>query len=635
MSHYRKSIIFKITIFFLLFGLTLLATMVTTFLVISKDDIEKETYEKLILSGEMIANKFEIYRTAVESRAIALASTGSLLTNEDVKNRLYVKSLLNQPSIAGGGIWPEPYSIDSKKEKNAIYFSRSNDTVLHYDDTYNDKDGLAYFKESSYNNLRFLPKDTPVWSHSYIDPLTKVHMSTVSVPMYKDSKFFGVSTIDIDMSYVEARLKEIAKKIGGYAFTLDRDNSVIAFTNEGDIPKSTTIDYLQSSPIKNALNSINNSLLAGNDTLVKTILRKSPNMSKSDAVHISEILNRKRHHDNNHIFHETFEIENDSFLNQNSFGLIYAIAANNWKLGFVIPFDVAFMQAHDILKQLILISLSVTLIITFLGYIIIKRVVVNPITHISNQLIADKNNNILELVPIVTDQHGEIGTMVSTLNNRTGALQENYKTVLNLQKEIEETQKEVVFTMGAIGESRSKETGNHVKRVAEYSKTLAKHYGLPDDECEMLKQASPMHDIGKVAIPDSILNKPGRFNDEERKIMDTHAKLGYEMLKHSERPLLKMAETVAYEHHEKWDGSGYPRGFKGEQIHIYGRITALADVFDALGSSRVYKAAWDDEKIFKLFKDERGKHFEPKLIDIFFEHIDEFLSIRDKFKDVS
>ncbi len=207
------------------------------------------------------------------------------------------------------------------------------------------------------------------------------------------------------------------------------------------------------------------------------------------------------------------------------------------------------------------------------------------------------------------------------------------KEIKSLNNEIEETQKEVIFTMGAIGESRSKETGNHVKRVAQYSKILALHYGLSSKEANMLKQASPMHDIGKVAIPDAILNKPGRFEPHERTIMETHAQLGYDMLKYSTRPLLKMAAIISYEHHEKWDGTGYPQGKKGEDIHIYGRITALADVFDALGSDRCYKKAWDDEKIFALFKEERGKHFDPKLVDIFFEHLHEFLKIRDTFKD--
>ena len=199
--------------------------------------------------------------------------------------------------------------------------------------------------------------------------------------------------------------------------------------------------------------------------------------------------------------------------------------------------------------------------------------------------------------------------------------------------EIEETQKEVVFTMGSIAESRSKETGNHVKRVAEYSKILAQAYGLDKEECELLKQASPMHDIGKIAIPDSILNKPGRFDENERFIMNTHADLGYHMIKNSQRPLLKAAAIVAREHHEKWDGSGYPRGLSTDEIHIYGRITALADVFDALGSDRVYKKAWDDERIFQLINDERGKHFDPKLVDLFFMNLETIKEVRASFKD--
>jgi response regulator RpfG family c-di-GMP phosphodiesterase len=213
-------------------------------------------------------------------------------------------------------------------------------------------------------------------------------------------------------------------------------------------------------------------------------------------------------------------------------------------------------------------------------------------------------------------------------------LQARLAEVQALQQEIEETQKEVVFTMGAIGESRSKETGNHVKRVAEYSRILGLHYGMDAREAEMLKQASPMHDIGKVAIPDSILNKPGRFSENEFIVMQRHAEIGYMMLNKSTRPLLQMAATLAYEHHEKWNGKGYPRGISGEEIHIYGRITAIADVFDALGSDRCYKKAWDDERIFALFREERGQHFDPKLVDIFFEHLDEFLAVREKFRDV-
>lgn len=201
------------------------------------------------------------------------------------------------------------------------------------------------------------------------------------------------------------------------------------------------------------------------------------------------------------------------------------------------------------------------------------------------------------------------------------------------QEEIENTQRDVVFTMGVIGETRSKETGNHVKRVAEYSRILAVEYGLSQQEANLLKMASPMHDIGKVGIPDNILNKPGKLTDDEWKIMKTHSALGYAMLKNSKREILQAAAIVAYTHHEQWDGNGYPKGLQGEDIHIYGRITAIADVFDALGSDRCYKKAWEDEKIFQLIKNGSGKHFDPKLVNIFFEKLDLILEIRSKFKD--
>ncbi len=205
--------------------------------------------------------------------------------------------------------------------------------------------------------------------------------------------------------------------------------------------------------------------------------------------------------------------------------------------------------------------------------------------------------------------------------------------VVELNDEIEATQREVIYTMGEIGETRSKETGNHVKRVAHYSELLARLSGLGSSEAEMLKIASPMHDIGKVGIPDNILNKPGKLDFDEFEIMKTHAELGYEMLKKSNKPILQAAAIVANEHHEKYDGSGYPNGLKGEEIHIYGRITAIADVFDALGSERVYKKAWELNRILELFSDQRAIHFDPKLMDLFIENLDEFLIIRDKFKD--
>jgi HD-GYP domain-containing protein (c-di-GMP phosphodiesterase class II) len=202
-----------------------------------------------------------------------------------------------------------------------------------------------------------------------------------------------------------------------------------------------------------------------------------------------------------------------------------------------------------------------------------------------------------------------------------------------LQEEIEATQREIIFTLAETGEMRSRETGYHVKRVAEFSRLFAVKYGMNEEEAELIKLSAPMHDIGKIAIPDSILLKPGKLTPEEWKIMQSHASLGYEMLKHSDRRLLKSAAIIANEHHEKWNGEGYPNGKKGEDIHIYGRITAMSDVFDALGNARVYKPAWELDRIVKLFKEEKGHQFDPKLVKVFLDGLDDFVKIKETYKD--
>lgn len=208
-------------------------------------------------------------------------------------------------------------------------------------------------------------------------------------------------------------------------------------------------------------------------------------------------------------------------------------------------------------------------------------------------------------------------------NQMEQEIEEGIHRIHSLHEEIIDTQRELILTLGEICETRSHETGLHVKRVADYSHLLAQLSGYP--EAELIKQASPMHDIGKVAIPDMILNKPGPLTAEEWDVMKTHAHLGYQMLSVSHRPLLKMAAIIAHQHHEKWDGSGYPQGLKGEQIHIAGRIAGFADVLDALGHKRCYKPAWELDRILELFKNERGKHFDPALIDLFFQNLDQFL----------
>ncbi|MFY8351347.1 DUF3369 domain-containing protein [Pseudoalteromonas sp. SSM20] len=204
---------------------------------------------------------------------------------------------------------------------------------------------------------------------------------------------------------------------------------------------------------------------------------------------------------------------------------------------------------------------------------------------------------------------------------------------VQLQSEIEDTQREIVYRLSEAVEQRSSETGNHVKRVSLISYELAKGYGLTDKEAEILRYAAPLHDVGKVGIPDTILHKPGALNDEEWKVMQTHAMKGHDILSGSRRDIIQAGAILARDHHEKWDGTGYPRGIKEDEIHVYGRIVALADVYDALRHKRCYKEAWTLDQVIQELTEQRGKHFEPKLVDVLLNNINTFEQILNNYPE--
>ncbi len=197
-----------------------------------------------------------------------------------------------------------------------------------------------------------------------------------------------------------------------------------------------------------------------------------------------------------------------------------------------------------------------------------------------------------------------------------------------LLSELEHNQHAMIQMLSSLMESTSDETGKHINRVAKVSALLAHYHPyLNEEDAETLFHASPMHDIGKMTIPHEILHKPGRYTEEEFNIMKAHTRNAYELLCCSDRKLIKAAAIIAYEHHEKWNGTGYPRQLKGTGIHIYGRIVAIADVFDALTHVRCYKEAWSITKAIDYIKGHRGTQFDPELVDIMLEHVDEFTAI--------
>lgn len=200
--------------------------------------------------------------------------------------------------------------------------------------------------------------------------------------------------------------------------------------------------------------------------------------------------------------------------------------------------------------------------------------------------------------------------------------------------ELNETRLEILHRLGRAAEYKDNETGMHVIRMSSYCKIIGREYGLPDDETELLFNVSPMHDIGKIGIPDRVLLKPGRLDENERKIIETHCNIGREIIGSHRSELLHAAAIVAYTHHEKWDGSGYPEGLRGIEIPIFSRILAIADVFDALTSERPYKCAWTIDEAVAEIRKCSGTHFDPALIEVFIRCIPEIVEVKKQYADV-
>jgi putative two-component system response regulator len=212
-------------------------------------------------------------------------------------------------------------------------------------------------------------------------------------------------------------------------------------------------------------------------------------------------------------------------------------------------------------------------------------------------------------------------------------LQSNLKKeVANRLKEIKNLNKEMMYLAASIAEMKSKETGLHLKRVSSLSYLIATKLGFSENEAQELKMASILHDIGKVAIPDHVLNKPEKLSQVEWEMMQKHAIFGYDMLKESDFELMHLAATISLEHHERWDGTGYPKGIKKEEISLVGRIVAVSDVFDSLLDKRVYKEAWSPEAVKSYFQDMSGKQFDPKITQILLEDFETFLETRNSLE---
>ena len=216
------------------------------------------------------------------------------------------------------------------------------------------------------------------------------------------------------------------------------------------------------------------------------------------------------------------------------------------------------------------------------------------------------------------------------VRQRTAQLEEAVASLERSRHELRVSREETIRRLSRAVEYRDEETGGHIERMSRYCGLLADRLGL---DAEPIVIASPMHDVGKIAVPDSILRKPGPLTPDERREMQRHAEIGYRVLAGSREELLELAATIAWTHHEKFDGTGYPRGLAAAEIPLPGQIAAIADVFDALTTERVYRPAFPPEEALEVMRAERGKHFSPPLLDVFFENLDDVEEIRRLYSD--
>jgi len=231
-------------------------------------------------------------------------------------------------------------------------------------------------------------------------------------------------------------------------------------------------------------------------------------------------------------------------------------------------------------------------------------------------------------VATYTKQHEEL---IQSLASQAAVAIQNAQLTMALKKAHYDT----ILRLSVAAEYRDEDTAMHITRVSQYSATLGRQLGLPPSEVELLLYASPMHDVGKLGIPDSILLKPGKLTADERKVMETHTIIGANILAPPDSPIMAASEEVALSHHEKFDGSGYPSGLKGDGIPLNGRIVALADVFDALSTQRVYKPAFDMDRALNILKEDSGKHFDPDVVAAFFDTFDRIMEIKAEYPETT
>lgn len=527
------------------------------------------------------AGEFDVFTQTSKGVAEGMASALNAVPKlEDgfIRN-LIKKNLEENPAIYGSTISLQPGA--TTLGLYAPYFCRGADNKLKYE-------SLA---KPSYNYLKWDWFKEPIktgrgsWTEPYFDRGGgNTLMTTYSAPIYRNKKIIGVATVDITLDDFVKRVQSLKVGNTGYAYIVSRQGYFIAHPDK--------------------------SLLSTESIWANKEVFKDPNLAK-----LIELIKAGKP--------EAAELFNP-FTKKESWFITMPIRSTGWMLVIVYPLN-------EVLSPLIRLRLVVGIISAVIVVLLLLIIL-----WLSSQAASPIEKLVKHTERYATgDFEGRLDDKkgLKEIRKLSNAFNVMGEAIAQKIRELRETQKEIVHRLGRAAEFRDADTGMHIKRMSHYCQLLCKAYGLNDEDSDLLLYASPMHDIGKIGIPDSILLKKGKLDPDEFETIKKHTVIGKDILSGSESKLLEMAKVIANPHHEKWDGSGYPLGLKREEIPLVGRIAAICDVFDSLTSERPYKKSWPVEEAVAEIEKKSGKNFDPQLVELFKKNLPEILKLKEDFKE--
>ncbi|MCX5813056.1 MAG: cache domain-containing protein [Proteobacteria bacterium] len=573
MSIKSRLLIFLVPSILILFGISIIAN-----LKITEKTVLEHTGHEAYYSGLSLVNEMEIYLQSSQEIAEGMALTLEVIPElEDVFIKKLLKINVEQnPYIYGSTISLSP---DATGLGNYAPYYYRNGKEIKYKSL-----SSPYYDYKKWDWFR-IPMETGKgsWGEPYYDEGGgNIHMVTYSVPIFRAGRKIGVATADIGLDNLIQKVQSLRVDNSGYALLLSDHHYIIAHPDKRLLLKKLSPDRTEG--------------------FKKGALKELYELMNAEGIVSSTII--------------------DPFTGKESWIIAMPIKSAKWTLGIVYPYNEILRPVFNVQYVLGVFSLVIAALMVIL-ILWISASIASPVSNLVKQTRHYAEGDF----DYRLDEAGgfkEIQELSYAFNIMGEAIDKKIE-------ELRDTQKEIVFRLARAAEYRDNDTGMHIKRMSHYCAVLGRAFGLNDEECDILLHASSMHDIGKIGIADAILLKKGKLEPDEWRTMQTHVQIGEVILSGGNSRLIQMAQIIASTHHEHWDGSGYPRGIKGEEIPITGRITCICDVFDSLTSERPYKNAWTVEEALNEIKINSGKIFDPYMVELFIRILPDIIDIKDKF----